>query len=264
MLNPVAIAAVVLACTLGAASVGMVLHGRLPSHHLAAESRDVVKLVMGLIATMAALVLSLLIASANSSLDAQISELKTASANIVLLDRTLEAYGPGAKTARDSLRDLVRQTHTRIWAPEGLRMENLNSKETQKSADSCFWRIVNLSPKTDLQRAMKSRAIEHLESIARSRLLMLEQLGGSISWPFLAVLIFWVSVLFLGFGLFVRFNVTVIVAFAVGALSVAAAIFLILELNDPYRGLMRISDKPVLDAIAQIDRQGFNGGRGMD
>ena len=92
---------------------------------------------------------------------------------------------------------------------------------------------------------MQSRALEETESIARSRLRMFEQLGSSISWPFLAVLVFWISVLFLGFGLFARINATVTVALLVGALSVAGAIFLILELNEPYRGIMRISDEPL-------------------
>ena len=83
---------------------------------------------------------------------------------------------------------------------------------------------------------------------------MFEQLGSSISWPFLMVLVFWICVLFLGFGLFARFNPTVTVALLVGALSVAGAIFLILELSEPYRGLMRISDEPLRNAIGQIDR----------
>jgi len=104
----------------------MVLHVKLPDRHLDADSRDVVKLVMGLIATMAALVLSLLIASANSSYDRQSSELKALSANIILLDRTLKLYGPGAKEARDGLRDAIVQTHDRIWSPEGVRPENLD------------------------------------------------------------------------------------------------------------------------------------------
>jgi len=99
----------------------MFLHVNLPDDHLDADSRDVVKLVMGLIATMSALVLGLLIASANTSYDRQSSELKALAANIVLLDRTLEFYGPGAREARNGLRDAVQETHDRIWLPEGAR-----------------------------------------------------------------------------------------------------------------------------------------------
>ena len=253
-MSPLAIALLVLACTLGAAFSGMFLHAKLPDRHLVTESQDVVKLVMGLIATMAALVLSLLIASANSVHDAQITELKAASANIVLLDRTLEFYGPEARAARDALRNIVRQTHDRVWVTSRVRIENLNSIRTQDAAKSVTARILSLSPHTDLQRTLKNHAIDQAGSIMRSRLLMLEQMGSPISWPFLVVLIFWIGVLFLGFGLFARFNATVAVALTIGALSVTAAIFLILELGDPYGGFMRISDQPVLDALAEIDR----------
>ncbi len=251
-MSPLAIALLVLACTLGAALLG--IRVKLPEHHLTPQSQDVVKLVMGLIATMAALVLSLLIASANSTHQAQIDELKTASANIVLLDRTLEFYGPDAKAARGALREVVRETHNRVWVSGRLRIETLNSARTWDGSRNVTAQILNLSPKTDVQRTMKNLAIGEAESIMRSRLLMLEQLGAPIPWPFLLVLIFWISMLFLGFGLFVRFNTTVTAALAVGAISVAAAIFLIMELGDPYRGFMRISDRPVLDALSQIDR----------
>jgi hypothetical protein len=249
-MSSLAIASVVLGGSFGAALVGMVL----PGHRLDAASQDAVKLVMGLIATMTALVLGLLIASANTSNDRQSSELKVVSAKIVLLDRTLEFYGPDAKMARDGLRDVVRQTHDRIWSPEGARPEDLNSIETRNASKSNIEELLSLSPRTDLERMMQSRALQDIESISQSRLLMFEDLGGSIKWPFLMILIFWICMLFLGFGLFVRFNAIVTVALFVGALSVAGAIFLILELNDPYHGLMRISDEPLRNAMAQIDR----------
>jgi hypothetical protein len=252
--NPFAIAAVVFGCSFGAAIAGMVLHVKVPDRHLDSGSQDIVKLVMGLIATMAALVLSLLIASASAAYNQQSNELKAMSANIILLDRTLELYGPGAKTARDGLRDLIRQTHDRIWSPEGTRPEDLNSTETRNSAKANIEKLESLSPQTDSERMMQARAMQEAEGIAQSRLLMFEQLGGTIAWPFLTVLIFWICMLFLGFGLFARFNPTVTVALMVGALSVAGAIYLILELSDPYSGIMRISDQTVLNALAQIDQ----------
>jgi Protein of unknown function (DUF4239) len=237
-----------------AALFGMVLHVKLPDRHLDSDSRDVVKLVMGLIATMSALVLSLLIASASSSYDRQSNELKALSVNIVLLDRTLESYGPGAKVARDRLRDVVRQTHDRVWSADGVRPEVLNSAETRNSAKANVEQLQRLSPTTDMERMMQSRAIQQSDGISQARLLMFEQLGSSIPWPFLTVLVFWICTLFLGFGLFSSPNPTITVALLVGALSVACAIFLILELNDPYRGLMRISDEPLRDAMVQIDQ----------
>src|SRR5438270_3423138 len=176
------------------------------------------------------------------------------STNILLLDRTLKFYGTGAKEARNGLRDAIVQTHNRIWSREGVRPENLDSTATQKSVNASIEQLLTLSPKTDAERMMQSRAVQESEAISQSRLLMFEQLGGSIPWPFLTVLVFWICVLFIGFGLFARFNTTVTVALLVGALSVAGAIFLILELNDPYHGLMRISDEPLRNAIGQIDQ----------
>jgi hypothetical protein len=250
-MSSIVIASVVFGCSFGAAVIGTYV--RLPERHLDTDSRDVVKLVMGLIGTISALVLSLLIASANSSYDQQKNELNTLSANIVLLDRTLEFYGPEARAARDAFHDAVRNTHDRIWSPNGVRPEVLASTETENAAKHDLARLQSLVPKTDVERVLQSRAIQISDSITQSRLMMTAQLGSSIAWPFLTVLVFWICALFFGFGLFARFNPIVTVALLVGALSVAGAIFLILELNDPYRGLMRISDEPLRRAISQID-----------
>src|ERR1700745_3916716 len=125
-----AIASVVFGCSFGAGLIGMVLHVKLPDHHLDSDSRDVVNLVMGLIATMSALVLSLLIASANSSYDRQSNELKALSINILLLDRTLKFYGPGEKKRGDGLRAAIVQTNARIWRGGGVRPETLASRAT--------------------------------------------------------------------------------------------------------------------------------------
>ena len=164
----------------------MVLHIALPDHHLDADSKDVVKLVMGLIATMSALVLSLLIASANSAYQAQSSGLQALSADTILLDRLLAYSGPDAKETRDRLREAVLVTHDRIWPSALARPADLDPHSMQGSADAFVERLQSLSPKTDAERGMQSRAMQVGESIARMRLLMFEQSGDSISWPFLA------------------------------------------------------------------------------
>lgn len=141
-----------------------------------------------------------------------------------------------------------------MWSREVIRLENLNSNATRSAATANGERILGLSPKTDAQRMMQSRALEQVESVWESRLLMSEGVDGAIPWPFLSVLIFWICVLLLGFGLFAGFNPTITMALLVGSLTVAGAIFLILELNQPFTGLMRISDKPQLSAMAQSDQ----------
>jgi hypothetical protein len=242
-----------LGCSFGAAVLGMVLHRNLPAAHLE-NSQDVVKLVMGLVATMAALVLGLLVASANASHERQTSELTNLSADIILLDQTLALYGPDAQVVRDGVRQQVRQTHDAIWSPTGVRPENMNSKDLQNAARQRRMQLFNLAPQNEVQKQLKSDAIALTNSIAKSRLLMFESFKSQIPWPFLAVLMFWISALFLGFGLLARANATAVVSLFLGAFAVAGAIFLILELSEPYRGILQVSDAPLLNAIAQIDR----------
>jgi hypothetical protein len=253
-MDPTVIAVVVLACSYGAALIGTILHGRLPDQQLDADSREVVKLVMGLVATMAALVLGLLVASANASHERQTSELRELAADIILLDQTLALYGPDAQALRQGVRDLVKRTHDTIWSPAGVRPEGLNSGVLRGAAKAKLEQAASLAPKTDMERTLKVRALEQVTGITKARLLMFESRGGQIPWPFLAVLIFWISMLFLGFGLLARFNRTVAVAQFLGAVSVAGAIFMILELNEPYRGLLQVSDEPLRMAITQLDQ----------
>jgi hypothetical protein len=149
----------------------MLLHVKLPDRHLDADSRDVIKLVMGLIGTMAALILGLLIASANSTYNAQSSDLQSLSAKVVLLDRLLIFYGPDAKGAREQLHNAVLAAHDRIWSPAGLRPANL------EAANRFVRQLQSLSPKTDAARLIQSRAMQVAESILETRLLMSEQAG---------------------------------------------------------------------------------------
>ena len=253
-MSPLAVASIVLICCFSAAVLGMVLHGKLPGHHLDGESKDVVKLVMGLIATISALVLGLLIASATSSYDRQVSQLKLLSADVILLDRSLEMYGPDAAEARAGLHDFIRSTHDVIWSPDGARPDELDSSQTRRNAKGVVELMLQLKPKTDQERVMQSRALQETEKLAEARILMFEELETSIAWPFLTVLVFWICMLFLGFGLLARAHATVTLAILVGALSVAGALFLILELNDPYSGLIRISDRPLLNAMNRWDQ----------
>jgi membrane-bound ClpP family serine protease len=252
VLNSLTVSLMIFVCTFAAAILGMVLHGKLPDSQLTEDSKDVIKLVMGLIATMAALVLGLLIASAKSSYDTQRSEVQQASASIVELDTILAHYGPEASESRQKLREVVAAAAENLW-PRGGVLPLRPGPPVKLAESATFYEsIANLSPRTEAQRFIQNRALATSASVRQMRPLMLEQMGSSIPWPFLAVLIFWISMLFLGFGLFARFNATVVVAFLIGALSVSSSIFLILEMNQPYRGLMRLSDAPLRTALDQI------------
>jgi hypothetical protein len=251
-MSSVAIACLVFACCFCAALAGLYL--RVPADHLDSDSKDTVRLVMGLIATISALVLSLLISSANSTYDTQASELRQVSADIVQLDRMLVLYGPETQEIRDILRQAVIAAEHRIWPPDGSEPADLNPSRARAAMDAFYAKLQNLTPKTAAQSRAQDSAWQLAASLTRIRMLMYEQTSGSVSWPLLGVLTFWVSVLFLGFGLFSRFHTTLLVAMFVGALSVGGAIFLILELNRPYEGLIHLSDAPVRNALAIMER----------
>jgi hypothetical protein len=248
----IVIAGLVFVCCFGAALIGLYL--RLPEHHLDGDSKDTVRLVMGLIATMSALVLSLLISSANSSYDAQATGLQQMSADVAQLDRMLVLYGPETQEIRTILRRSVAAAHQRIWPPDSSQPANLDPATGQAQIDAFYAKLQNLTPQTAAQTRAQDAAWQLTASVVRIRLLLYEELNSSISWPLVTVLIFWVSVLFLGFGLFARSNATVLVTMTVGSISVAGAIFLILELNHPYSGFIRLSDAPIRAALNSMNR----------
>jgi hypothetical protein len=216
------------------------------------DSKDTVKLVMGLVATMSALVLGLLIATAKSSYDAQQTAVQQVAADIIQLDQGLARFGPETRKVRTLLRNDVSRVHARIWSPTGAQAAALDPTNSVREAEAISDDIQDLAPKTDAQHNEQAKALELVSTISHTRLLMFVAMAGRIPLAFLIVLVLWVITLFLGFGLFARLNPTVMVSLLIGALSIAAAIFLILELNSPYSGLMRISDTPIQYALARI------------
>jgi hypothetical protein len=252
-LQPITIAAGVVACTLVAAVLGSLLRTCLPDHHLRDDSKDVVKLVMGLIATLVALVLGLLIASANSFYDAQQNQLQAASLKIVDLDKALARYGRESEATRAALRASLLAAHDRIWPPDGAAAR-IQAPQNDPPIDLFQAQMAKLTPTTEAQHQLLARAVQIADEVGSMRLLVFEQVGNSLNWPFMVILVFWVSVLFLGFGLLADRNGTVAVTLLVGALAIASAAFLILEMNQPYGGLLHLSDRPMRQAIAQISR----------
>lgn len=252
-MSSLVIAPLVFLCCLAAALSGMALQRKVPNDHLDSETKDVVKLVLGLIATMAALVLGLLIASAKTAYDTQADELQLVAVNIVQIDEMLALYGPQTREARAMLKAEVADAHRHVW-PANSAPPEIVDDTYRADADAFFQKLHALQPATDSQRYALTAALQLGVSLGHTRILMREQLGGGVPWLLLTVLVFWVTVLFLGFGLFGRLHLTMVVVFLIGAVSVASAIFLILELSQPYAGVMRISDAPLRHALAVIDR----------
>jgi len=222
----------------------------LPEEHLSTDTKDVVKLGIALIATMAALVLSLLIASAKGTYDTRRNQLLEVSADIILLDRVLANYGAETKDARAMLQRSVAAAIEQFWPANGGRPATIDRRAS--SVEALYDNIQRLAPQSEAQRALQNHASTLALDLARTRVLLFEQLGGSIPVPFLVLLVFWLTIIFASFGLFAPRNATVIAAFFVCALSVSGALFLILELDRSFEGLLQVSSAPLRAALTQL------------
>ena len=252
-MSALALAAVVLFSVFGGALFGMALRGRLPAHHVSDESKDVVRMGTGLVATMAALVLGLLVASAKGSYDTQKNGLDEITANVTLLDRTLGQYGPTAQEARTILRSTVAGAIAKLWPADATAVPTLGAAETTAGGESFYARILALAPATDGERVLQAQALRIAADLAHARLLLVaQQETAPISAVFLVILTSWLVVLFASFGLFAPRNATVIAVLCVSSLSVAGAILLILEMNQPYQGLVKVSSAPLRYALAHL------------
>jgi hypothetical protein len=256
VVNSQLIGLVVFVLTFGGALLGFFIQFKLPDHHFESNSRDVVKLVIGLVSTLSALVLGLLIASAKNSYDTQQSELDQLSTSLIELNQALVNYGPEADAARIVFRDGFTKTVHRMWPEEKASKIEIRPGGAEMGwINEYFHGILALSPKTDVQHALQGRMIQLSESMRQIRAMMYVQTVTPIAWPFFTILVFWLTILFIGFGCMSKINVTVVASLFVGSMSVAGAIFVIFELNQPYQGMMQVSPKPVFFALGQINEK---------
>ncbi len=254
-MSPITISLICLACIFGGTLLGMAFRSFLPDKHLSEEAQNSVKLGIGMIATLTALVLGLLISSAKGTFDTMTNELRLTCSKIILLDRVMAQYGPETQEARGLLRYSISSTLYRIWPEEKHKIE---IQKTNQSGNEIEWvqdKIQQLSPRNDSQQWLKSQALSVSADIAASRWVLLGQLGqSSLPWPFLVVLVCWLTIIFCSFGLFSPRNGTVISVMFICAFSVVVALFLILELDQPYEGFIKISSTPLRKALALIGK----------
>jgi len=248
--NTTLTALIVFGCLVGAVFIGRWLRYILPEAHLSADSRDVVKLAMGLVATMSALVLGLLVSSAKGSYDTERSEVIQMASKIAFLGRVLDAYGPEAADARVRFHDTVEQGVQQMWPGEIHRVANPAARIQE--ANAAYGAIQRLSPQNDLQAAAKSQAATLVIDVGQLRSLLAAQTVPSVSKAMLVILVSWLMIIFLGFSVLAPPNATTILALMVSALAVSGAIFLILELDEPFGGLISISSQPMLNALHQL------------
>jgi hypothetical protein len=252
-MSPLSITLIAFGCIFGGMLIGMLLRVVLPGHHLSDESKDAVKLGIGMIATLAALVLGLLIASAKGTFDMLNSGLMQTSSKVILLDRVMAQYGPETREARDLLRQGVASTIERIWSEKRTRQTEPKITDPRAGFESIQDKIQELSPQNDAQRSLKLRALQVSGDIAEARWLITQQSRhSSLPMPFFVMLVSWLVIIFFGFGLLSPRNATVIIVLLVCVLSTAGSLFLILELDHPYGGLIEISSTPLRDTLLHL------------
>jgi hypothetical protein len=250
------ISLLVFAIIFGGALLGSALRPLLSERHLQPDSKEVVKMATGLIGTLAALVLGLLIASAKSSFDQKTGQVRQMTATIILVDDLLAQYGPEGVPLRTHLRQSIPPLADRIWHEQEVPAGNNVHFESSKQSLTFENELERLTPNNDVQRSLQSRAVQAFTEGAQTRLLLFTQAGGSIPAPFLIILVFWLSAIFVSFTLFAQTNLVVMASLLLCALSFAGAIFLVLELDNPFTGMMGISSVTLRSALLPLSSSG--------
>jgi hypothetical protein len=253
--DPTIVGLIVFACTFAGALFGMWLRSVLPAHHLDAESKDTVKVGVGLIATMTALVLGLVTSSAKSSFDAVDTAVKQSATEVLAIDRALARYGPETSEIRKGLRRAVEARIDMIWPQDSSKPAVLDPTRagTMSRTEGIADAIRDLKPRVDSQRMLQARALDLAEAMLQARWIVFEGTGAPIPVPFLAILVFWLTITFASFGLFASRNATVVTVLFVCALSVGSAVFLVLEMDGPFAGLIKVSADPLRYALAHLN-----------
>lgn len=244
------IAVILFVGLVGVSLLGGRLARLLPEEQLSAESKDAVKLAMGLIATMTAVLLGLLITSAKGTYDTEESEVMQMASKVAFLDRVLRLYGPEAADARRELRDAVADGVQHIWPAK--RSGAVRLDPNQQMGDAVYVAIHRLSPHDDTQRTLKTQAATLMVQLAELRSLLQAQSVPSVSKPLLIALVSWLVVIFFGFSLVAPANATSTLALVAGAFSVACALFLVLELDHPFAGVIRIPSEPMMNVLNHL------------
>ena len=240
------------ACVFGSAMVGFFLGKVLPDRHLDGESKDIVKLSTGLIATLTALVLGLLISSAKDTFDQVNNELTRVAVNVVLLDRALAQYGPETNEIRARLKSGYIPVMAKLTSGDKSQEASLETSESFTQSERLQAGIRALTPRNDAQRELQSRAIQITVDLNSSRWLLTMQRAGSISVPLLVTMVFWLSLIFAAWGVFSPRNLVVATALLACALSVSGAVFLIMEMDQPLTGWIRVSPLPLQKALVHL------------
>ncbi|VTU00417.1 Uncharacterized protein OS=Pseudomonas sp. GM41(2012) GN=PMI27_000413 PE=4 SV=1: DUF4239 [Gemmataceae bacterium] len=250
-MSSLALASAMFGSVLAGTLAALWLARRLPDHHLDSASRDVIKLGLGVIGTLAALVLGLLVSSTKGIYDAQSATVKDLAAQLGLLDRVLGRYGPETAPARAQVRALTQSITDQLWPHDGAPVE-YSGGASRGIGEGLFDAIAALEPRTDAQRMLKGRAQDILVGLGHARQRLAADSDRSIPTLLLVMLGVWQGVLFAGFGLLAPRNATTVGVLTVCMLSVSGALYVVLELDRPFEGVVRVSDAPLRAVLAHM------------
>jgi hypothetical protein len=239
-------------CIFAGGIAGLYLHRVVPASHLTRETQEVVRLGIGMISVLSSLVLGLLIATAKGSYDTTDHAVRTYAAELALLNETLRDYGGDAGVPRDLLRQYTERLLSDIWPAHG-DAPNLNDEKAGKLMEHVREQIRALRPVDDGQRWLRDQALTINVELLRERWLLIGEQGPNVSPVVLAILVSWITVIFMSFGLNAPRNATIAIAFLICALTIGASIFLILEMDRPLAGILQISSQPLHEVLGQMN-----------
>lgn len=239
---------------LASIAIGLLVRSKLPEEHLSGDSKDVIRLATALIGTMSAVVLALLFASTRTSYEATNSNVSQLTARLIELDHVLREYGPEGQVLRPILREDVIAIVDSIWQDDtaGARRTPTDVPVTQEVA--VLGKVRQLVPANPMQANLQVRALQIGNDLEKIRLTLLAQPPDSISRPFVTVLVLWLCFIFASFSMSSKPNATLVFVLVVCAVAASSAIYLILELGQPFDGLLQIPNNAVRDALATLPK----------
>jgi hypothetical protein len=242
-------AALMFTCLVAAVLLGQAASRRLAEHHLAPDVRDTVKLSLGLVATMSALLLGLLVSAAKGTYDSQRDQVDELAAKVATLDRTLALYGEESAAARQELRATVENAIARAWPENGAGSSDL--RPDVRSGDAIYNAVQQLVPVGPMQADLKNRAAGLTFELADARALLVSRALARVSTPLLAIVVTWLVLILFGFSLLAPRNPVATAALLAAAAAVCGALLLLLEYYTPFEGLIRISSDPMFAALGR-------------
>jgi hypothetical protein len=248
----------VAAILFGASIVGMLLQWVVPADVLTA-SKGTVGAMVGLVTLLLALVLGLLVFTAFSVFTTQQAEAQSLGPVIIELDVILEEYGPESARGRVGLRDALGRSRKRFFGDLKHGPQAHTFEETRATMHWMNTYFDSLSPSTERQRQLLTSARDLAKKFAETQMLMARQLANPFPPYVLVVVVCWASALFLGNGLVATPNAVSVLAHLAGATAIGSAIFLILELSQPYSGVVRLSSAGLdrlMQVLGEVDAKG--------